>query len=189
MAAGPVNRTPTHTACTGAHITTAQSDHLSSREHAWLKIASHGVPHIFCHPRVMSRSLPHLTLTTSTSSLSPTSPILQSSSLHTPNLLTHDPKTLRQITAERRILGIPIAHRWSGPVIFLRGKHFLSVSSFRLCYSVENPAVLSVLRQLRWRDFLSHHRQLVAPQTLRAQERPPRNRRDRSYQYREDKEA
>ena len=32
----------------------------------------------FRHPRVMPRSLPHLTLTTNTNSLSPTSPILQS---------------------------------------------------------------------------------------------------------------
>ena len=39
----------------------------------------------------MSRSLPHLTLTTSTSSLSPTSPILQSSSSEHPSLLSHDP--------------------------------------------------------------------------------------------------
>ena len=43
-----------------------------------------------CHPRVMSRSLPHLTLTTSTSSLS-TSPIIPSSSPTLPDLLTHDP--------------------------------------------------------------------------------------------------
>ena len=42
-------------------------------------------------PRVMSRSLPHLTLTTSTSSLSLTSPILQSSSSTHPSLLSHDP--------------------------------------------------------------------------------------------------
>ena len=36
-----VSRTPTRTACTGAHSVsayhTAQSDHTSSREHAWLK--------------------------------------------------------------------------------------------------------------------------------------------------------
>ena len=36
-----VNRTPTHAACTGAHSVsahhTAQSDHFSSREHAWFK--------------------------------------------------------------------------------------------------------------------------------------------------------
>ena len=49
------------------------------------------VPKTFCHPRVMSRSLPHLTLTTSTSSLSLTSPILQSSSSTHPSLLSHDP--------------------------------------------------------------------------------------------------
>ena len=50
------------------------------------------VPKTFCHPRVMSRSLPHLTLTTSTSSLSPTSPILQPSPpTHGKRLLPHDP--------------------------------------------------------------------------------------------------
>ena len=49
------------------------------------------VPKTFCHPRVMSRSLPHLTVTTSTSSLSPTSPILQSSSSTHPSLLSHGP--------------------------------------------------------------------------------------------------
>ena len=49
------------------------------------------VPKTVCHPRVMSRSLPHLTLTTSTSSLSPTSSILQSSSSTRPSLLSHDP--------------------------------------------------------------------------------------------------
>ena len=36
------------------------------------------IHHAICDPRVVSRSLPHLTLTTSTSSLSPTSPIFQS---------------------------------------------------------------------------------------------------------------
>ena len=45
-----VNRTPTHTACADAHSVsghhTAQSDHFSSREHAWLKIASLRVPKI-----------------------------------------------------------------------------------------------------------------------------------------------
>ena len=49
------------------------------------------VPKTVCHPRVMSRSLPHLTLATSTSSLSPTSPILQSFSSTHPSLLSHDP--------------------------------------------------------------------------------------------------
>ena len=44
-----------------------------------------------CHPRVMSRSLPHLSLTTSTSSLSTSSPIILSSSPTFPDLLTQDP--------------------------------------------------------------------------------------------------
>ena len=47
-------------------------------------------PKTFSHPRVMSHSLPHLTLTTSTSSLSPTSPVTQSSSSAHPSLLSHD---------------------------------------------------------------------------------------------------
>ena len=62
---------------------TAQHDHISSREHAWLKsaqlrIARIGLSKTVCHPRVMSHSLPHLTPTTSTSSLSPASSIFQS---------------------------------------------------------------------------------------------------------------
>ena len=65
----------------------------------------------FCHPRVMSHSLPHLTLTTSTSSLSPTSPILRSFSFTLSSLLSHDPAscTLRRFRAEWRILGNPIS--------------------------------------------------------------------------------
>ena len=75
--------------CVRTHA--AQNDHFSSRGLAWFKIASLGVPKTFCHPRAMSRSLPHLTLTTSTSSLSHTSPILQSLSPTHSSLLTHDP--------------------------------------------------------------------------------------------------
>ena len=41
-------------------------------------------PKTVCHPRVMSRSLPHLTLTTSTSSLSPTSSNLTVILFYTP---------------------------------------------------------------------------------------------------------
>ena len=53
----------------------AQHDHISSREHAWPKSCQAQdctslCPWNDCHPRVMSHSLPHLTLTTSTSSLS-----------------------------------------------------------------------------------------------------------------------
>ena len=56
----------------------AQHDYISSREHAWLKSCKAqdctSLCHQNnCHPRVMSRPLPHLTLTTSTSSLSPIS--------------------------------------------------------------------------------------------------------------------
>ena len=64
-----------------------------------------------CHPRVMSRCLPHLTLTSSTSSLSPTSPVLQSSSSTHPSVLSHDSMyTLQRFTAELRFLGSPISH-------------------------------------------------------------------------------
>ena len=50
-----------------------QHNHISSREHEWLKIkdCTSLCPQNNCHPLVMSLSLPHLTLTTSTSSLSP----------------------------------------------------------------------------------------------------------------------
>ena len=53
----------------------AQHDHVSSREHAWLTSCKAQdctplCPHNNCHPRVMSRPLPLLALTTSTSSLS-----------------------------------------------------------------------------------------------------------------------
>ena len=44
-----------------------------------------------CHPRVMSCPLPHLTLTTSTSSLSSTSPIFATFSHPHPSPLAHDP--------------------------------------------------------------------------------------------------
>ena len=72
---GSVNSTPTNTARTELP---AQHDHMSPREHDWLKsckaqdctslcLQNH------CPPRVMSRPVPHRTLTTSTSSLSPVS--------------------------------------------------------------------------------------------------------------------
>ena len=92
---GECEQNTTHTACTDAHSVsarhTAQSDHFSSREHARSSSLRTCVPKAFCHPRVMSRSLPHLTLTASTSSLSPTSPILQSSSFTHPSLLSLGP--------------------------------------------------------------------------------------------------
>ena len=61
----------------------AQHDYISSREHAWLKSwkaqdCTSWCPYYKFHSRVMSHSLPYLTLTTSTSSLSlisSTSPI------------------------------------------------------------------------------------------------------------------
>ena len=90
-----VNRTPTHTACADAHRVsahhTAQSDHFFHHANTRGSRLRFCASKTFCHPRVMSRSLPHLTLTTSTSSLSPTSPILQSFSPTHTSLLTHDP--------------------------------------------------------------------------------------------------
>ena len=64
--------------CVTTH--TEQIDHISSREHAWLKSwkaqdCTSLCPKNNCHLRVMSHSLPHLMLTTSTSSLSLASPI------------------------------------------------------------------------------------------------------------------
>ena len=49
----------------------------------------------FLHPRVMSSSLLHSTLNTSTSSLSPTSPALHSSTSPTPGLLSTHPFTAK----------------------------------------------------------------------------------------------
>ena len=62
------------------HVQSCTAYHISSREHARLKIkdCTSLCPKNNWHPRVMSHSLPHLTLTTSTSSFSPlssTSPI------------------------------------------------------------------------------------------------------------------
>ena len=75
---------------------TEQYGHISSREHAWLKsVQAQGCTHWClknnCHPRVMSHSLPHLTLTISTRSLSPTSPILPTISPSHPSPFAHDP--------------------------------------------------------------------------------------------------
>ena len=91
-----VNRTPTHTACPDAYSMSAHTLHsMITFHHAKtrasraqrLRITRIGVLKRFRLPRVMSRSLPHLTLTTSTSSLSPissTSPIFPTvSPLHT----------------------------------------------------------------------------------------------------------
>ena len=76
LGVGPIglNSTPTNT--TRAEF--AQHDHISSREHAWLKSWKACTSLRLqdnCHPRVMSHSLPHLTRSTITSSLSSTSPI------------------------------------------------------------------------------------------------------------------
>ena len=52
--------------------------------------AQQGVPKLVRHPRVMSRPLPHSTLTSCTSSLSPTSPIFQSFSPTQSGPLSYD---------------------------------------------------------------------------------------------------
>ena len=90
-----VNSTPTNTARTELHsmVTFHHANTRGSRA-AKLRIA-----HLYvldCHPRVMSRSLPHLTLTTSTSSLSPissTSLIFPTVSLLHTGLVILDPYT------------------------------------------------------------------------------------------------
>ena len=77
-----VNRTPTHTACTDAH---SVSQHLLNRMITFHHANTRGsrlhicVSQNNCQPHVLSRSLPHLTLTTSTSSLSPVFPTIFSS--------------------------------------------------------------------------------------------------------------
>ena len=73
-----MNRTPTHTACTDAHSVSAHTlnsmitlHHANTRGSGTHSSGLHAlVSQIICHPPVVSRSLPHLTLTTSTSSLS-----------------------------------------------------------------------------------------------------------------------
>ena len=75
---GGVNSAPTK------HSTYRVAQHITFQHAAWLKIKDCTSLCLSntCHPRVMSHSLPHLTLTTSTSSLSPissTSPYLSTS--------------------------------------------------------------------------------------------------------------
>ena len=77
---GGVNSAPTNAARTELH----SISHFITRTRVAqdLRIAHLLCPSNTCHPRVMSHSLPHLTLTTSTSSLSPissTSPYLSTS--------------------------------------------------------------------------------------------------------------
>ena len=79
-----MNRTPTHTACTDAHSVSAHTLHsMITFHHAntrGSRVHSSGLHAVVsqktvCHPRVMSRSLPRLTLTTSASSLSAASSV------------------------------------------------------------------------------------------------------------------
>ena len=73
---GTVHRDTSHMPRLSAHSSSqfvcticSHAHSQSITQHAWLKIASLGGPQDVCHPRVMFCSLPHLTLTTSTSSL------------------------------------------------------------------------------------------------------------------------
>ena len=76
--------------CVTTH--TEQIDHISSREHAWLKSwkaqdFTSSCSGNNCHPRVMSHTFPHLTLTTITGSLSHPPPLSFRRSLqHTQDL-------------------------------------------------------------------------------------------------------
>ena len=91
---GSVNRTRTQTARTDAHsvsqhtlnrmITCHHANTRGSRAHIFVSQSS-------CHTRVMSRSLPHLTLTTSTRALSLTSPVFPSFPPSHPSPVVHDP--------------------------------------------------------------------------------------------------
>ena len=94
----------------------AQHDHISSREHAWLKSwKAQDCTSLClwnnCHPRVMSHSLPHLTLTPSISSLSPISSSIIFPTV-SPTHTIYGPRptfTLRCSTAEWRINTNPIS--------------------------------------------------------------------------------
>ena len=94
-----VNRTPTQTACAGAHsvskhilIRLSTFHHANTRGSSWKAQDCTSLFHQNnCHPRVMSHSWPHLTLTTSTSSLSPASPIFPTVSPTHTRSLVHDP--------------------------------------------------------------------------------------------------
>ena len=89
----------------------AQHDHISSREHAWLQSwKAQDCMHIFLSC-VMSHSLPHLTLTPSTSSLTLVA-YLSDSPTNTHKIFgTRSIFTLRRSTAEWRINTNPISHR------------------------------------------------------------------------------
>ena len=87
--------------CLSAYSSSAQSAHVhihSPREHARLKghqgsSRSLWCAEITCHPSVMSHPLQHLSLSTSTRSLSLTSPIFQSFSPSQSHSLVQDPYT------------------------------------------------------------------------------------------------
>ena len=115
-----MNRTPTQTACTDAHsvsqhilnimITFHHANTRGSRLHIF-------VPQNSCHPHVMSRSLPHLTLTTSTSSLTYLTYLSDVLSLTPESFAARSVFTLRRFTAEWRINTNPISHRLYEPKV------------------------------------------------------------------------
>ena len=108
----------------------------------------------------MSRPLPHLTLTTSTSSLSPissTSPIFPTVSLvHTKPSDSRPMHTLRCSTAEWRINTNPISHRLWALVSWSSVVSVLFISHWRaLRMNGSNSHVLSSwLRNVGWRCLL-----------------------------------
>ena len=89
---GVYTDTPLMMTCLCTYWLSAQISHTcihTSREQAWLK-HNKASQKIVLHPRVMCRPLPHSTLTSSTSSLSPTSPIFQSFSPTQSGSLSHN---------------------------------------------------------------------------------------------------
>ena len=108
---GGVNSTPINTASTELHsmITFHHANTRGSRV-GTLRIAHLCFFKKVCHPRVMSRSLPRMTLTTSTSSLSSASPIFPTVTTTRKSFGTRSIFTLRCSTAEWRINTNPISH-------------------------------------------------------------------------------
>ena len=117
---------------------TEQNDHISSREHAWLKIAHLCVSKIVVIHVSCLCSLPHLTLTTSTSSLSPTSPIFPTFSPLHPSPLAHDPYLPCEDPRHCRINTNPISHTFCACVEVSTPFKFNKISGF---WSSEMPSL------------------------------------------------
>ena len=135
-----MNRTPTQTACTDAH---SVSQHILNRMITFHHANTRGSRlHIFVsqnsgHPRVMSRSLPHLTLTDHKHKFSLTCLTYLS------DVLSLTPKsfdarsifTLRRSTAGWRINTNPVSHNFATST-------FLEHASGRVCSNLNATAVL-----------------------------------------------